>query len=77
MKQNIENASISLVSSICQEFIRKTMLSYFLSLGNELTNWSLKSSEFCGEKYGGFRGKWEVTVQNTGFLFGAMEMLQN
>lgn len=39
------------------------MLSYFLSLGNEWTNQSLKSSEFCGEKYGGFRRKWEVTVQ--------------
>lgn len=51
------------------------MLTYFLPLGNELTNQSLKSSlsrstkDFCGgkekkqKKYGGFSGKWEVTVK--------------
>ena len=47
MKQNIENASISWVSSICQGFIRKTMLGYFMSSRKELTNHSLKSSDFC------------------------------
>lgn len=63
--------SSSLVSSLCQKFTRKTMLSYFLSLGNESTNHSLTSSISVGKKtIGVSEGNMKCVFRDIGFFVG-------